>query len=607
MGREVEPPGTGSQAILKDSDPAWRALTLKVEDLMRERTALLSTLRQTLSLQSLAEAVSSAPDLPTLLDSVAGIAGKVLPWRSLCIHGYDAGTRVQKSLLEKEMGAEEATLVRQWTEDGIIDWIFDAGKPVVIPEGDAGDGWILLPLMVLGRAVGWMALRPQIPAEAIAPHHLQTLGLVGSQAAATLDNLAQMDRIQGSLAEIEGLYKVGARIGSSLDLGEIFQAAADALVERFQPSVIQLAAVDAGHPPKVRALCVRGNGGSDLREDGILLTACRRSEPVQSCRAFGASPELDRLGVDLLIAVPFVHRGTTVLGGLVVGAGTGGPLDAPEALNWLVALSGLLSASLENSRLYEDMLAVNERLSAMQSRLVQAGRLAGIGQLAGGVAHEINNPLQVVMGRLQILQMRLEDNPVALEEVSRIEFEVKRIARIVRGIQDFSHQSRENAPQEHVYLSELCESTLQILDHRIRKARIAVDRSGFDTVLRVMGDPDQLRQVVLNLCMNAVQSMPDGGTLRLALHREGDQAVLDVQDTGAGVPPENMERIFDPFYTTHSDSVGLGLAIGYAICQRHGGSLELLGGAQPGGGSTFRMRLPALASSSAMPMFILPG
>lgn len=598
---------SSSQAALRDSDPAWKALNLKVEDLAREREELLATLRQTLSLQSLAEAVSSAPDLPTLLESVASIAGKVLPWESLCIESFDAATRAQRGLLEKNFGILEAGLVRQWTEDGIIDWLFDAGKPVVVPEGDESEGWVLLPLLVLGRPVGWMALRPRTSVAEIAPHHLQTLALVGSQAAATLDNLAQREKMKANLAELEGLYNVGSRIGSSLDIGEIFQAAADALVERFQPTVIQLAAVEAGNPPKVRALCVRGSGGSELDTEGILLTACRRIEPVQSCRAFGASPELDRMGVDLLVAVPFVHRGTTVLGGLVVGAPDGSPLDSPEALNWLVALSGLISASLENSRLYEDIVGVNERLSAMQSRLVQAGRLAGIGQLAGGVAHEINNPLQVVMGRIQILQMRLDGQEKALEEVSRIEFEIKRIARIVRGIQDFSHQSRENAPQESVYLSELCESTLEILDHRIRKGRIAVEHVGFDAVHRVLGDPDQLRQVVLNLCLNAVQSMPDGGILRLGLHREGDSVLLDVGDSGSGIPPENMERIFDPFFTTRSDSVGLGLAIGYAICNRHGGTLELLAGVDPSGGTTFRMRLPALASTAAIPQLILPG
>ena len=598
---------SSSQAALREADPAWRALGLRVEDLERERELLLATLRQTLSFQSLAEAVSSAQDLPTLLESVASIAGKVLPWRSLLVESFDASNRVQKGLLEKNIGPDESLLVRQWTEDGIIDWLFDVAKPVVIPEGDESEGWVLLPLLVLGRPVGWMAMRPRASVGEIAPHHLQTLALVGSQAAATLDNLAQRDKMKANLAELEGLYNVGARIGSSLDIGEIFQAAADALAERFQPTVIQLAAVDAGHPPRVRALCVRGSGGSDLDTEGILLTACRRAEPVQSCRAFGASPELDRMGVDLLIAVPFVHRGTTVLGGLVVGAPDGSSLDAPDALNWLVALSGLISASLENSRLYEDIVGVNERLSAMQSRLVQAGRLAGIGQLAGGIAHEINNPLQVVMGRIQILQMRLEGQEKALEEVSRIEFEIKRIARIVRGIQDFSHQSRENAPQESVYLSELCESTLEILDHRIRKGRIAVERVGFASALRVLGDPDQLRQVVLNLCLNAVQSMPDGGVLKLTLHKEGDTAILDVHDSGSGIPPENMERIFDPFFTTRSDSVGLGLAIGYAICNRHGGTLELLASAEPKDGTLFRVRLPALASTAAIPQLILPG
>lgn len=591
VGKERSEAPLSSLPMPRDADPAWKAMVLKIEDLMRERASLLATLRQTLSFQTLAEAVSSAPDLEALLGAVAEVVTKILPWNSLSVHGIDPVQGVERVLLERGIGEDDTHLIRGWTEDGIVDWLLKAARPIVIPEGERGEGWVLVPLLVLGRAVGWLALRPLVGADEIQPHHLQTLALVGSQTAATLDNLSQMGRLQASLSELESLYDVGSRIGSSLDLGEIFQVAADALDRRFHPQVVQLAAVDAGHPMRLRALCARGASASDPSEDGILMAACRRAEPVQVRRSLGATPELDRLGVDFLVAVPFVHRGTTVLGGLVVGSSSRGELDRPDALNWLVALAGLLSASLENARLYDDLLGVNERLSAMQSRLVQAGRLAGIGSLAGGIAHEINNPLQVIMGRLQILQMRLTGNDKALEEVARVDHEVKRIARIVRGIQDFSHQSRENAPQERVRLVELCESTLQLLEHRVRKNSIQVERQGFELPLSVHGDPDQLRQVVLNLCLNAVQSMPDGGTLRLSLAREGDQAVFEIRDTGSGVAPEDVERIFDPFFTTHADSVGLGLAIGYAVCQRHGGVLELV----PGGtGATFRMKLPAL-------------
>lgn len=594
-GNRLPPRSLVDAAARKDADPAWNALRMQLEDLARERDALLETLRQTLSLQSLAEAVGSAPDQSALLEAIASVVAKVVPWKGLCIHGHDE-TRATAPLFQSRIGDDERRVVRGWIEDGIVDWALQEGKPVVLPSEDESCGWILVPLQVLGRPVGWIALLSEGPADAVAAHHLQTLRLVGSQAAATLDNLAQMARLQESLAELESLYSIGSRVGSSLDLGEIFQAAADALAERFHPGFIQLAAIDAAHPPRVRALCVRGSAGSDLPEESLLLSACRRGEPLQSRRELGAVPELDILGVDVLVAVPFIHRGTTVLGGLAIGGSEGGALDSPSALNWLVALSGLLSASLENARLYDDLLGVNERLSAMQSHLVQAGRLAGIGQLAGGIGHEINNPLQVVMGRIQILQMRLAGQDKPLEELGRIEIETKRIARIVRGLQDFSHQSRERSPRERVYLGELCESTLQILDHRIRRNQVHVVRTGFDSAPRVEGDPDQLRQVVLNLCLNAVQSMPDGGTMGVSLAEEAGMAVLEVLDTGSGIPPENIERIFDPFFTTRDDGVGLGLAISYAVCQRHGGTIELAprSGAA---GCVFRVKLPALPRS----------
>lgn len=601
-----DPSGFGGREspVEREADPAWKAMILKVEDLMRERNALLASLRQTLSLQSLAEAVGTAPDLATLLDSMADVLGRVLPWKGFAVFAADLESLSPQALFERSIGEDDLALVRTWIEDGIIEWVFQAGKPVSLPGTDSESCWILMPLLVLGRPVGWMILHPVVPVRDIASHHLETLAMVGAQAAATLDNLAQRGKLQASLHELESLYDVGSRIGSSLDLGEIFQVAADAVLERFQPQSLLLAAVDAGVSLKIKAMCTRGTWSGDASEDDILHAACRRVEPVQICRGMGNDKELDRQQVDLLVAVPFVHRGTTVLGGLVVGARNGSRLEAPEALNWLTALAGLLSASLENARLYEDLLAVNERLSTMQSRLVQAGRISGIGQLAGGIAHEINNPLQVVMGRLQILQMKIQGNESAQAEVTRIDHEVKRIARIVRGIQDFSHQSRENAPQETVHLVELCESTLQILEHRIRKSEIVVEREGFGEFPRVVGDPDQLRQVVLSLALNAVQSMPEGGTLKVTLRVQGEDALLEISDTGRGVAPENVERIFDPFFTTRSDAVGLGLAIGYAICKRHGGTLELVPAGPPG--SLFRMRLPRAPSPGRMPI-IPPG
>ena len=592
-GSEASKPRTFAEASgMKEMDPAWRAMILHAEDLAHERDELLVTLRETLSFQSLAEAVGSAPDLRSLLEAIATVVARVVPWKVLCIHGCrDGASCGWNPLLERGFDEGAERVVRGWVEDGIVEWVLESAKPVVLPPEDGGPSWLLVPMQVLGRPVGWLALLPDLQADAIAAHHLQTLRLVGSQAAATLDNLSQKRRIQESLAELESLYAVGSRIGSSLDLGEIFQAAADALVERFRPGFLQLAAIDAGHPPKVRALCVRGSARSDIGEDGLLLAACRQGEPLQSRRSLGANAELDALGLDLLVAVPFVHRGTTVLGGLAIGGASGTSLDSPGALNWLVALSGLLSASLENARLYDDLLGVNERLSEMQNHLVQAGRLAGVGQLAAGIAHEINNPLQVVMGRIQILQLRLAGHEKELEEVARIETETKRIARIVRGLQDFSHQSRDKVVREAVYLSEICESTLQLLDHRIRRNRIEVVRTGFDSVVRVEGDPDQLRQVVLNLCINAVQSMPEGGVLTVSLSKEGEYAVLEVQDTGAGIPPENVERVFDPFFTTKDEGIGLGLALSYAVCQRHGGTLELAT-RESASGCVFRVKLP---------------
>jgi two-component system NtrC family sensor kinase len=215
--------------------------------------------------------------------------------------------------------------------------------------------------------------------------------------------------------------------------------------------------------------------------------------------------------------------------------------------------------------------------------------MAGVGQLAGGLAHEINNPLQVILGRVQILQVKSQDDPDLQADLSRMESEIMRIAHIVRSLQNFARQEGTGKPGEPSRLSTLVESVLDLVGHRLRRQEIAVARLGFEDSPIISGDLDQLRHVVLNLCLNAIQAMPSGGTLTLETRIRDDMAVLEVGDTGSGIPPEDIERIFDPFFT-RGEGMGLGLALAFAVAQRHGGSLHAVPGLLEG--ARFRLILP---------------
>jgi signal transduction histidine kinase/ActR/RegA family two-component response regulator len=237
---------------------------------------------------------------------------------------------------------------------------------------------------------------------------------------------------------------------------------------------------------------------------------------------------------------------------------------------------------------------VNEDLQRTRRTLVQAEKLKAMGQMAGGVAHDFNNILGAILARTELL--KLEELPPRVEEGLRsILRSALDGATVVRRIQDFTRVTEER-DFEPVDLGELVDDVLDMTRavwrdkaHRLG-VTYEVERS-LEPRVRVLGNAAELREVIHNLLINALDAMPSGGRLGLAVHAEERQAELEVRDSGHGMPPEVLERAFDPFFTTKgARGNGLGLSVSYGIVERHGG--EISASSSPGEGSRFRVRLP---------------
>ncbi|HSB12900.1 MAG TPA: cache domain-containing protein, partial [Bryobacteraceae bacterium] len=217
-----------------------------------------------------------------------------------------------------------------------------------------------------------------------------------------------------------------------------------------------------------------------------------------------------------------------------------------------------------------------EELVAMRARVEQAERLASLGKLAAGVAHEINNPLGGIMAltALSLEDMKPDDpNRENFEEVLR---QSERCRDIVRGLLEFSRQSE--AHMELVDLNKVLQDTLSLLERQALFLNINVVRNLDASLPPVMADRSQLQQLFMNILMNAVQAMNEKGTVTLSTCRNGSgQAEVAVSDTGSGIPADKIDRIFDPFYTTKpaDQGTGLGLSIAYGIVTRHGGTISV--------------------------------
>jgi two-component system, NtrC family, sensor kinase len=231
-------------------------------------------------------------------------------------------------------------------------------------------------------------------------------------------------------------------------------------------------------------------------------------------------------------------------------------------------------------------------LKEAQAQLVQAQKLAALGQLGAGVAHEINNPLGGVIGHVQLLLADRGPDSGDYEALKHIEEGARRASAVVQNLLRFSVQRKEPV-RTAVDLNKLVRDTLSLTESIIRDQKIEVVYELADSKPRARADAGQLAQVLLNLVANARTAMPAGGTLRIATRTEGGDATLVVADSGKGIAPEIRERIFEPFFTTKDDwsNVGLGLSVSYRIVEEHGGRIDVA--SEPGHGAAFTVYLPS--------------
>jgi two-component system NtrC family sensor kinase len=231
-----------------------------------------------------------------------------------------------------------------------------------------------------------------------------------------------------------------------------------------------------------------------------------------------------------------------------------------------------------------------------QFRILQSEKLAAVGQLAAGVMHEINNPLATIGACVAAIEARLGDSAdsTVREYLEIIDKEVDRCTRIVDGLLDFS-RPREAVPKRPLAVNALVEQTLFLLKHHQRFRRISVARELSDGLPPVLVNDEQMIQVLMALMLNGVDAMDDGGVLTVRTRRNlqrTDESIIEVVDTGHGIPAADLPKIFEPFYTTKPPGrgTGLGLSICYGIVEQHLGRIEV--DSLPGMGTTFRVYLP---------------
>jgi two-component system, NtrC family, sensor kinase len=238
---------------------------------------------------------------------------------------------------------------------------------------------------------------------------------------------------------------------------------------------------------------------------------------------------------------------------------------------------GLLHRGLER-KVQERTAELNDKnrlLLQTQAELARAEKLADLGIVAAGVAHEINTPLAIIRGNTEVLEMCLPPGHANREEVEIISQQTERMAKIVGNLLAFARQ--KSLDRQELSIHEVLDDILRQIGHHASMGGLTVQRSYAPDLATIKGDADKLRQVFSNLILNAAQAMRGGGTLTLATRWLGPGAgcVVEVADTGSGIAPEHLEKIFTPFFTTKEYGSGLGLSVSYGIIKDHGGDIQV--------------------------------
>jgi two-component system NtrC family sensor kinase len=258
----------------------------------------------------------------------------------------------------------------------------------------------------------------------------------------------------------------------------------------------------------------------------------------------------------------------------------------------LGSMATTVAIAVENARLYTELSEFTRGLEKSQDQLIRAKKLAATGKIAASLAHEINNPLQAIHNCLHLVIHKSSlGQDKRLEYLSMAQEEVERLIDLVQRMLDFYRPSKETVAP--VDIEALLDDVLSLAAKRLQHARVMVHRDATSPLPLVDGVSNLLKQVFLNIIINAVEAMPSGGDLYIETTRDERRQEVSISftDAGEGIPVAELANIFDPFFTTKPKGTGLGLSVSHGIIERHGGRIDVR--SDVGKGSTFTVRLPA--------------
>src|SRR5271157_70195 len=425
------------------------------------------------------------------------------------------------------------------------------------------------------------------------------LGALGTQAAIAIENANLLETTRQDLKEINALYHISRGLVASLDPDQLMKDMVNLLKQDFGYYHVQIFIVDSESGD---FLAHRGSGeiGDQLREQGYRLPVgagivghvAETRQPfvtnnVDDVVFFVHNPLLPETQSELTVPIKIENEMVGVLDIHQVRPG----LLTQRDMQLMITVADQLAVAWQQARLYTELQTSLTQEKAIRSQLIQSERLAVVGRLLASVSHELNNPLQAIQNALFLIKDEEKLSSQGHEDLEIILSETERMSILLERLHAAFRPTRSEDLQD-VELNHIVESVIALTTTHMRHREISLEFFPDPDLPTVLAIPDQIRQVVLNLFMNAVEAMQSGGNLSIETRfvADEDQVLLSVADTGPGIDPKVLPRIFEPFVTNKETGTGLGLAISYDIIRQHGGAISAEN--NPQGGALFKVWLP---------------
>jgi two-component system NtrC family sensor kinase len=523
-----------------------------------------------------------------VLESFMGILSRMLPLAAIRLFLIDPATRAFVPVAERHLrpAQEQETEVR--LEEGTFAWAIREGGPVVMPislPSSQGRTLVIAPMALADQPLGVACLFCRLDDAEYTPQHFQLLRSVVGRASLSVENARRVQALETESSRVAAMKDYLGSIVDNMSQGILVVDRADAV------TVFNRTAEMVFGVPREEAV---GRYFEEALPDQLttllrdLLPRARRGEPVVDYEFAYDRGE----GVSFRLGVTSTLLGERGRGGAVFSFRD---LFTARELMRLRQSDRFKTHALDRFR---------ENLEEAEKRLQRSEKLASIGQMAAGVAHEINNPLGSIAGFIQILLMDIESDAPDRSYLEAMQREVGRMKSIVEDLLSFSRQQ----PQESetflpLDVNLLVEETMRLVEPQAHMSRAEVRTEYEEGLPRVMGLADRLKQALMNIALNAFFAM-DKDDARLEVRtrsttEDGSEWIeIAFIDNGEGIRQEDLNRIFDPFYTTREQGqgTGLGLSTCFGIVQQHGGDISVQ--SVWGEGSTFTVRLPVAGAEA---------